>query len=187
MINKILLDTSSYLRLAYTIDPLLKKPFGNKNNELFVLPELDKEFQRNPRLRNKFDWVNEDQFYQNRKEGRLRLRDPQKGAVNRALEVMTRQAEVTGNGSSPIDIKCLAYGHVLKIQVVTDDLDMLSLAAEFQVQMLGSLGLLRIMRDQSFLTLKQINDTVKYWIITDDCPSDLYNQYEKFFHKKLPM
>jgi hypothetical protein len=187
MSNRILLDTSSYLRLAFTIDPLLRKPFGRYDDELFVLPELDKEFQRNPRLRNDFPWVTEAHYVQNRKKGRLTILDPQKGDVNRALEIMMRTAEIAGNAVSPIDTKCLACGYVLKIHVVSDDSEMLSLAEEFQVQTLTSLGLLKRMLDESYQTPKQIEDIVKYWIYADDLPANWRNQYEEFFQRKPPM
>lgn len=51
--SKILLDSNSYFRLAKSIHPLLFQEFGNKKYCLYVLPELDKEYERQPRLKNK--------------------------------------------------------------------------------------------------------------------------------------
>ena len=187
MSNRILLDTTSYLRLACTIDPLLRRPFGRNSNELFVLPELDREFRGNPRLRNDFPWVTEASYAQNRKEAQLIMRGAQQEDVDRALEIMTRTAEIAGNGVSPIDIKCLACGYVLNIIVVTDDSDMLSLAEEFRVQSLTSLGLLKRMLDESYKTPKQIEDIVKYWIYANDLPANWRSQYLELFRREPPM
>ncbi len=186
MTNRILVDTNSYLRLAYTINPLLKRPFGSDRYELFVLPEMYKELQRNPRLRNEFSWVFEKDFVQNRKECRLRLNADQKGKVNRAIEIMTRTAQQTDNTASPIDIKCLAYGYTLKISVVTDDADMILLAEEFEVQIMTTLKLLKLMFDESLLTSRKIDDIVKYWIYVDDLPANWFSQFKYFFKKKPP-
>jgi predicted DNA-binding protein (UPF0278 family) len=186
MPSRILLDTSSYLRLAFTIHPLLRQPFGKNHEELFILAELFSEFRRNPRLRNDFSWVLESKYIENRKAGRLIIRDPQKGDINRTLGIMTRVAELSGIAVSPTDIKCLACGYELDIQVVTDDTEMLSLSQEFNINCLTSLGLLKRMLDESFKSQKQIDDIVKYWEYANDFPANWRKQYREFFKKDPP-
>jgi len=50
----IIVDSCSYFRLAQSIQPLLKKQFGKEKRCLGVIKELDKEYERNPTLKNKF-------------------------------------------------------------------------------------------------------------------------------------
>ena len=64
---RILLDSNAYLRLANSFHPLLYKSFGNENYTLYLIPEFQKEFNKNPRLKNKFGWVNQPEYIENRK------------------------------------------------------------------------------------------------------------------------
>ncbi len=63
--SKILVDTNTYLRLAKTIHPLLAVPFGEPPYCLYIIPELNRELSSN-RLRNKFPWIDEPEFQDNR-------------------------------------------------------------------------------------------------------------------------
>lgn len=58
----ILVDTNAYLRLAQSLHPLLGHPFGEKSYCLRVLPELEKEYLKNPRLRSSFSWFEEAEY-----------------------------------------------------------------------------------------------------------------------------
>lgn len=55
--SKILVDSNSYFRLAKSIRPLLNVTFGDEDYCLYVLKELEKEYDRNSRLQTKFEWV----------------------------------------------------------------------------------------------------------------------------------
>lgn len=50
----IIVDSCSYFRLAQSIRPLLKTPFGKEKHRLGVIEELDKEYEKNPTLKHKF-------------------------------------------------------------------------------------------------------------------------------------
>lgn len=63
---KILVDTNVYFKLAQSIRPLLAEEFGEANNCLYVVKELQQEFNKNPRLRNKYPWVNDHEYSENR-------------------------------------------------------------------------------------------------------------------------
>jgi hypothetical protein len=65
--RKILLDSNSYLRLAQTFRPLLNVEFGDERHCLYVIRELQREFDRSPRLQTKFHWVNEPEYAENRR------------------------------------------------------------------------------------------------------------------------
>jgi hypothetical protein len=63
----LLLDSCSYFRLARSIHPLLAGSFGPPPPySLFVLAALDDEYLTNPRLQNKFEWVNAREYKQDR-------------------------------------------------------------------------------------------------------------------------
>jgi hypothetical protein len=47
----IIVDSCVYFRLAQSIRPLLKNPFGKEKYCLGVIQELDKEYGKNPSLK----------------------------------------------------------------------------------------------------------------------------------------
>lgn len=55
----VLLDSNVYFRLARSVHPLLNQEFGEHRYCLYVIPDLDAEFRKNPRLRSKFHWVDD--------------------------------------------------------------------------------------------------------------------------------
>jgi hypothetical protein len=60
--TRILLDSNAYLRLANSFHPLLHESFGKENYTLHLIPEFQKEFDKSPRLKNKFGWVNQPEY-----------------------------------------------------------------------------------------------------------------------------
>lgn len=52
--TKILIDSNAYFRLAQSIHPLLQVEFGPETYCLYVIKDLQAEYDRNPRLRNAF-------------------------------------------------------------------------------------------------------------------------------------
>jgi hypothetical protein len=56
--GRILLDSNAYFRLAQSIRSLLNSPFGEKKYCLYVIKELQAEYEKNSRLKSKFPWVN---------------------------------------------------------------------------------------------------------------------------------
>ena len=70
--SKILLDTTTYLRLAQSIHPLLGQTFGEKNFTLYVHKEIEIELKRSGRLQSEFSWIERDEYIQNRKK-RLKI------------------------------------------------------------------------------------------------------------------
>jgi len=131
--SRILVDTNAYLRLAQSIHPLLKTSFGSKNYCLYVLPDLYHEFKKNPRLKSRFPWVEDDEYVQNR-DCRLKTNDNQKSEISRTYDFILAESQVQNLSASRIDIRCLAFGYVLDIPVVTDDTDMIQLGLRIPVK-----------------------------------------------------
>ena len=83
--SKILVDTNAYFRLAQSIRPLLKMEFGEPAYCLYVIKELQDEYNKNPRLRNKFPWVNDPEYAENRSY-RLQLSKQAKAEIKQAFD-----------------------------------------------------------------------------------------------------
>jgi hypothetical protein len=66
--KEILLDTSSYLRLAKSIHPLLGRPFGKEKYALYLHKEIQYELNRSSRLKSKFSWIEQDEYKEERKK-----------------------------------------------------------------------------------------------------------------------
>ena len=66
--HKLLIDSNVYFRLARDIHPLLFQTFGKDQHCLYVLKELQDEFDNNHRLQRKFPWVDDDSYRRNRRK-----------------------------------------------------------------------------------------------------------------------
>lgn len=106
-IKRILLDSNAYLRLADSFHPLLYEPFGKEQYVLFLIPEFQKEFDKNPRLSNKFGWVNQLEYIENRKH-RIRITRAQKKQVDITYSYLWQHNISEGLGASRIDVRALA-------------------------------------------------------------------------------
>ena len=81
--TKILVDTCSYFRLARNIHPLLAVAFGQAGYTLYAHDALTKEFTRQDRLQNKFEWFKERAYVDNRSRPRQKGRqETKKNATN---------------------------------------------------------------------------------------------------------
>ena len=105
--RRFLLDTNSYFRLAKSIHPLLGTNFGPDPCCLFVLKELDKEFEKSVRLQNKFSWVGDVQYKTDRAAQLPLSRNEQKD-VHIATGFIRNNSSQRLLGLSRIDIQILA-------------------------------------------------------------------------------
>jgi predicted nucleic acid-binding protein len=166
---RILLDNNAYLRLANSFHPLLAKSFGKKSNTLYLIPEFQKEFNKNPRLKNKFGWVNQPEYIENRKHQPRTLKS-QKEQIQLTYSYLWAQNISEGFGASRVDVKALAYGSVLDAPVVTDDFDMTELAEPFGIEVWGLLDLLKIMYRAKRINQSEIKALIGYLEYIKDMP-----------------
>ena len=137
----VLLDTNTYLRLAKRIRPLLGVRFGQKDYVLNVLKDVEDEVRRNRTLSSRFPWFDDEAFGTERDAAQIRLTAAEKVALDNARSVLRGHvlADVdrytTGGRHPPSDTDCrvLAFGQVREAIVVTDDLGMHLLAADFEL------------------------------------------------------
>jgi hypothetical protein len=130
---RILLDSNAYLRLANSFHPLLHESFGQQSYVLYVIPEFQKEFDKSPRLKNKFGWVNQPEYVENRKR-RIRITRSEKEQVRLTYSYIWEHNISQRLGASRVDVRALAYGAVLGVSVITDDSDMNELGKVFGIR-----------------------------------------------------
>ena len=181
----ILVDSCSYFRLAQSIDPLLKTPFCDEGHTLGVIKELNEEHDRSPTLQHKFFWVSKPAYRENRKRC-FSLSTEQKSDIKTACYFMRETGRDLKLGVSPVDIKALAYCHVLSIPIVSDDADMLALAKEYELQTYTSLELMRLLLDCLAIDMTTVRTIASYWIYQNDTPKSYKKDYKKLFGEKAP-
>jgi len=183
--TKILLDSNSYFRLAKSIHPLLDVVYGDESYCLYVLKELDDEFDRSRRLKNKFDWVSEDEYVDNRKK-RLSSSRQEKKSISTTIELLWDYKVENKLGVSKIDIQCLAHGFVLGLPVVTDDGDMIQLALVFDINILKTLDLMSQMLGCDHISMDKVRQITAYWKYIQDKPGNFREDYKNLFGEVSP-
>ena len=168
--SRILLDTNAYFRLGQSVHPLLNTSFGEQNYCLYVLKELQAEYEKNPRLTNQFEWVGRAEYVSNRSV-RLAVTPAQKREVDRAFDFILDYARSVQPGVSKTDVLCLAYGEQLEIPVVTDDEDMRQVGKFYGIKTLKTIELLKLMLDCGHINMEKVQEIVSYWAYMKDTPS----------------
>lgn len=176
---RILLDSNAYLRIANSFHPLLHQSFGKENYTLYLIPEFQKEFDKNPRLKNKFGWVDQPEYVENRKH-RLRIPKNEKEQIHLTYSYLWEHNVSEGIGASRIDVRALAYGAVLGVPVVTDDRDMSELGRVFGIEVWGLLDLIKLMHTKGYITSKEIENLLDYLDYMKDLP---YPSFKKATRK----
>lgn len=183
--TKILLDSNSYFRLAKSIHPLLFHEFGAPRYCLYVLPDLQKEYDRQPRLKAKFPWVDEPDFRANRQQA-PRLSKPQKRELQTAFDFMWNYVQTVLPGPSRVDVTVLSYGYVLGISVVTDDGDMRALGDVFGVSLMNTAELLKLMLDCELIDMTKVRGVASYLAYLPDLPKNFAADYQRLFGEATP-
>jgi len=183
--NKILVDTNVYLRLAQSIHPLLKTPFGAKNYCLYILPELSTEYHNSQKLKNSFSWFTHNEYYENRNCS-WHLPKSTKEEIEEAYKFIRDTSADIAPNVSRVDIRCLAYAYILKVPVATDDSDMIILAHEFEIAVLKMLQLLKLMLDNNYIDMVKIRSIAAYLLYLPDLPKDFKVDFVTIFKEDLP-
>jgi hypothetical protein len=178
--TKILVDSNSYFRLAKSIHPFLFQEFGEEKFCLYVLKELNEEYERSSRLKSKFPWVGEKEFEENRKHY-LTIGKKQASEVKQAFEYIWGHIQTDQLGPSRIDALYLAHAFVFSLTVVTDDRDMLAVAVAFGITTKKTLELMRLMCDVGHIAEPKVKELVDYWRYDGDTPADMHEDYQRLF------
>ncbi len=184
--SKILLDSNSYFRLAKSIQPLLFVEFGADKHCLYVLDDLQKEFDCNPRLQREFPWVDEEE-YRNNRSRKLSLSRKDKREIQTAYDIIWDYVLSEPDiGASPVDTRILSHSYVLGIPTVTDDTDMRVVATTFDIKAMKTLELLVLMLECEHITMDRIRQIMAYWEYVGDKPTGCHKDYKRLFKESPP-
>lgn len=183
--SRILLDTNAYFRLAQSIRPLLNAAFGDHNYTLYVLKELQDEYEKSPRLTNQFSWINDPEYVDNRSR-RLALTNEEKIEIKRAYDFILDYVRNVHPGVSKVDVLGLAHGEQLAIPVVTDDDEMLQAAKDYGIKTMKTLELLKLMLDCNHIDMAKVREIAAYWVYMKDTPKSFKTDYKKLFSEEPP-
>ena len=183
--SKILLDSNSYFRIGNSIHPLLFVEFGEPKYCLYVLSELDTEFNRSQRLQTKFPWVNDTEYVENRSQ-KLTLSKKDKKNIKLTFDYLLAEVVTNYPNVSKVDVTVLSYSYVLDIPVVTDDEDMLAMATTFGIETMKTLDLLALMLNCGHITIEKVRHIVAYWAYLPDKPINFFEDYTRLFNETPP-
>lgn len=189
--NTFVLYSSVYFRLAKSFHPLL----GRHGDLLLrLLPDTEREFKQQPKLRNKFGWFHDEEFIRNRADNLLDVsvadaetvkntgfwlrdwvRDQRSDFLRRRL-----------NPPSPTDWRILAHAIVPGVSVVADDGGLEFLAKETDLPLIGSLQLLKRLLDAGVVTLENIQAAAKYLAYEGDLPGAWRRDARSLLGCRLP-
>jgi len=197
-----LLDTCSYLRLAYSIHPLLGQQYVPPPEVAQVTSEVHTEWVKQPKLQNKFHWLDEAQFVQNRAANLasvLTLKGKQPTQILRMRQNIRCHAESSGAAikasghtiPSPTDCAVLAYVFVLANDgvatiAVSDDGGMGWVANNLQIPLITSLDLVHRMFIAKTQTASQIKTVAAYLDYQDDLPHNWRTKGQHLFGISIP-
>ena len=183
--RKLLLDTNAYLRLARSIRPLLFVDFGEDRTCLYVTEDFEREFARSRRLRSKFPWVDEPEYRDNR-QIRPQIGRKQRRAIRTAIDFIGDHADANALGVSAVDVSVLGHAYVLDIGVVTDDTDMRALGSTFEIEIMSTLSLLKLMFDTGHIDCARVRQIAANWRHERDLPAQFGRDYRMLFGEPPP-
>lgn len=181
----LLLDTNAYLRLAKRVRPLLGDRFGQKPYVLTILPDVETEVHRNPRLQFTFPWFDSADIAKERSIKQVRLSSDEKATLTAAMSIL-RQDVLANVGAyknppSPVDCRVLAFTQIRNSVVVTDDLSMHQLAEKFSLPVMHGHELLKKMHTAKKISTEQVREIYSALATNGDLPKRWEEDREALF------
>ena len=167
----ILLDSCSYFRLGLPFHPILVRLLGDPEYVLMVIEELDRECARSSRLRTKFWWANSEEHRNERKSNCYSLRGKKAKDAALVFSYIDQYAKDNNIGVSLIDKRVLSATYTANGYVVTDDVDMQSVAAAFGIKVFSTLQLLQLLYERGRVKVEEIDSVIEYWNYENDLPT----------------
>ena len=189
--TKIIVDSNSYFRLAQNIHPFLCQPFGDEGFTLYMHADLTNEIRSSSRIQNRFHWIGESRFISNRNRS-ISLSAKQKAEIDNTFEFMWEHVkdeflDERGKGPSRVDTRIVATAAVLGIRLVTDDQDMIELAATYGIHQITSLELMKLMLDCGHINDAKVDQVVEQWIYDKDTPyAEWQKEFKRVFSRSAP-
>lgn len=183
--QKILVDSNAYFRLARDIHPLLGVEICEQKYCFYIIDGFEEEYLRSSRLKTKFNWVNDEQ-YKNNRDKEIHRSKKEKEQIVAAREFMADTAIERELTTSPVDVEALATAYVLKIPIVTDDAGMNDLANEYGISVISSLETMRRLKECGRIDMDVVRAIAGYWKWLGDLPRNFKNDYKRLFGEEPP-
>lgn len=167
--TKIIIDTNAYLRLGKSISPLLGRPFGKEKFTLQGHDYLNKELERNDRFENKFPWINDEICVKEKKKIIPKSSEAYK-SISETYDHIFEYEKAEKLSLSLEDKYCLGTALELELTCVTDEYAMRNVAKEFDINVLTTIGLIKLMVENNFLEICQAKDIINYLEYKNDLP-----------------
>lgn len=186
--KKYLIDSNTYFRLGDSLCPLCEMRITEekKSYSICMLGGTFQEYLLQPRLHSKFDWVTVERHAADRKKLRLRLQQHEVALIRTNKQFVTDGCKELGLGCSPFDIECLVTAMVKGCTLVSDDLDLLALAKEYECPALSTIQLLGLLSKNSQITQQEVIGILQMWVWLEDLPSNWKREYQKVFKEGVP-
>lgn len=168
-IDTYIVDLNSYFRIAQSIHPLLNKIFGSKI-KLLIHQYFERQYYKQTQLQTKFPWYDQIEYKKNR-EKKISISSKQKIEIDQTYDYIADQQKAMHLGLLYDDIFCLAYAQVLGYKVVTDEADMKRVAEIYEIKVIDTLDLLKILFDIGEIDEDKVKEIVGYWVYNSDLPN----------------
>lgn len=159
----------------------MKNTFG-----ICMLGGTFQEYLLQPRLHSKFEWVIAERHVVDRKRLRLRLQQHEVELIRKNKQFVADGNAELGLGCSPFDMECLVTAMAKGCTLVSDDLDLVALAKEYECPVLSTIQLLGLLCKNSQATQQEVIDIIKMWVWLGDVPSNWKNDYKNVFGEVFP-
>lgn len=194
-----LLDTCSYLRLAYSINPLLGTNFYAVPEKAVVTPQVHVEWTRASRLRKKFHWAGDAPYVANRKQNLIapdQAKSSQIKTMSSNIQAHSSASEVAIKANnckipSSTDCEVLAHAYVFSNSgvptiAVSDDGGMGWVAGDLQIPFITTLDLVHRMVVAQKQTLGHVKALAGYLDYEKDLPPNWRRNGFTIFGIQLP-
>lgn len=75
---------------------------------------------------------------------------------------------------------------VLEIMLVTDDVNMIKTADEFDIEVIKTISLLKLMVDNKKIDKEKVKEIIEYWYYLNDLPANFHKDFRKEFNENPP-
>jgi len=166
----IFVDSNVYFRIADSFHPLISQEFGDPPIKLRVVPDLDRELKKEPRLCTKFFWALSPQYAEDRHHY-LRVNSDKKIEISTNCQYIRETVHDLELGLSSVDIFILAFALAFSASVATDDKPMTIVAKEYAIKVYDTLDLMKLMLNEKRINLDEIKNAISTIESRDDIPN----------------
>lgn len=178
---ELLIDSCSYFRIVRSLHPLLGKPVGPSKYKVFIHSHFYKEYNKSSRLTDQFHWVNQPEFAANREKFCLNILSEREKEMMRAYTSINAYKRQSRSNISEVDIYALSTAYIQNITLITDDLDMIAAAEEFEISTIKTMKLLQYLHSNKIITDRKLLEIFDFWEHENDCPAGYKSDRSQYF------